>query len=229
MKDIEKEKRRRQQRRDRKRQKGDTGEIKTKNTKITDPFSKPQPNKQGVTINFSSEMMVYTGIVDRSSKFTDTSDSSVNLGDAQSSFQNMSMLDKTPTTRASNMTNHSDSFSASLRRQIPSPPGNLRGDRPSTSRDMSVGEQRNLDAELNKQKAEELIKEAERLKADIARPPGIAFMSNHTYSGCDDVFFQSIAHVDKATRDKIKRGESVDLVKLLPCNKYKTEIIRWSC
>ena len=65
-------------------------------------------------------------------------------------------------------------------------------------------------------KADELTKEAERLKADINRPPGIALFSHHTYSGCDDAFFQSIAHVDKATRDKIRRGESVDLAKLLP-------------
>ena len=41
-------------------------------------------------------------------------------------------------------------------------------------------------------------------------------LSDHTYSGCDVAFCQSIAQVDKPVRDKIKRGESVDLVKLLP-------------
>ena len=75
-------------------------------------------------------------------------------------------------------------------------------------------------------KADELIKQAERLKSDISRPPGkypAHYLSNLTYSGCDDAFFQSIADVDKATRDKIGREEAVDLVKLPPRNKYKTE------
>ena len=72
-------------------------------------------------------------------------------------------------------------------------------------------------------KAEELIKHAEHLKAYIIRPPGKAHLSHHTYSGCDDSFFQSLSHVDKTTREKIKRGESVDLAKLLPRNKYKQD------
>ena len=72
---------------------------------------------------------------------------------------------------------------------------------------------------------EELIHEAERLKADIARPPGklIAPMSSTTYSGCDGAFFQSISHVDKQWREKIMGGESVDLLKLLPRSKVKKE------
>ena len=70
---------------------------------------------------------------------------------------------------------------------------------------------------------DEMIRDAERLKATIVRPPGMAFQSNVTHSGCDDSFFQSVCHVDKQTREKIKRGESVDLVKLLPRNKYLSE------
>ena len=66
-----------------------------------------------------------------------------------------------------------------------------------------------------------MLRDAERLKADIIRPPGIAHMSNVTYCDCDDAFFQSISHVDKQLRDKfLKKGEFVDLVKILPRNKY---------
>ena len=123
-----------------------------------------------------------------------------------------------------------DLFVGSSSKQIPTPPGYRQDQRGQTGQagpsrgSQSRVDRQALEDELNTIHVNELIKEAERLKADIIRPPGNINiqLSNHTYSGCDNAFFQSIVHVDKATRDKIKRGESVDLVKLLSRNKYKS-------
>ena len=157
----------------------------------------------------------------------DSSDTSVNL---VNNTRNLSINEHDNFKDRSNITEKKNSDRLSeIQWKISKPPGQTvydkNGNYPGTSGQNSTqqieAEQRERQAQLDHAKADEIIKEAERLKAEITRPPGIASLSVHTYSGCDDAFFQSITHVDKATRDKIKRRESVDLLKLLPHNKYQ--------
>ena len=72
--------------------------------------------------------------------------------------------------------------------------------------------------------AEKLIVEAEQFKAAIEAPAGknqVATPLLGTGQGMtDDDFFHIICHVDRKLRDKIEKGEFVDLEKLLPQGKY---------
>ena len=70
-----------------------------------------------------------------------------------------------------------------------------------------------------KQKAEKLILEAERFKATVNPPPGI-LDNAHFDQGFvrdDDEFFHITCHVDPNTIAKIRKGEFIDLERLLPC------------
>ena len=66
-----------------------------------------------------------------------------------------------------------------------------------------------------------MIKEAEHLKASFTRPSGKSRADLMYVHECDDAYFHYTSHVDKQTREKIKRGEFVELEKLLPKYKFK--------
>ena len=64
----------------------------------------------------------------------------------------------------------------------------------------------------------ELVKSAERSKAEIFKPPGKDQNKLSVYEQ-DDEFFHYTAHIDEATIAKIEMGKFVDLAKLLPKEK----------
>ena len=161
-------------------------------------------------------------IVDRSSEFSYSSEGSLNL--SKKGISKLRLSDEADTDKIDSIISEGRHAASSEIRRTPQPPRLANGYRPGTSGEQAQrSDPKVLDKEFNKACAEELILKAERLKANINRPPGNIFAqgSNVLYSGCDDAFFQSIAHIDKSIRNKFTKGEAVDLVKLLPRNKYK--------
>ena len=70
--------------------------------------------------------------------------------------------------------------------------------------------------------ASKLILEAEQFKANVEQPQGTYDTTNTSVDKVtDDDFFHLVCHVDIATRNKIEKGEFVDLEKLLPHDKLK--------
>ena len=80
-----------------------------------------------------------------------------------------------------------------------------------------------------KERAEQLIKEAEQLKASIIRPSGKSKRMSYRDESfnrfkvfqCDKAYFHNTSHIDKATKDKIKKAEFVELEKLLPKERFR--------
>ena len=73
--------------------------------------------------------------------------------------------------------------------------------------------------QIAKEKADKLIRDAEHLKASVTRPSGKKdLLYVHQ---CDDAFFHYTAHVDKVLKEKIKKGEFMELEKLLPKQKFE--------
>ena len=72
-----------------------------------------------------------------------------------------------------------------------------------------------IEIQNNKEKdaVEKMIVDAECGKAQILKPPGNIDLST---AEIDDKFFHSSSHIDKKLKEKIERGEFVDLEKLLP-------------
>ena len=67
---------------------------------------------------------------------------------------------------------------------------------------------------------DELIKAAEKGKAEVFRPPGKDnFNHQMTTAEIYDTLFHTTSHVDKALREKIEKGQFIDLAKLLPKEK----------
>ena len=70
-------------------------------------------------------------------------------------------------------------------------------------------------------RADKVVVDAERFKAGILPPPGQSNLykefAGHNLS--DDDFFHLTCHIDKALREKIERGEYVELERLLPKDK----------
>ena len=129
-------------------------------------------SKKLLRIKSPSENTIYRGFLDGSSDCNDSSDSSVNINNL----------------RLSDDSYDSGNFAGEDRIRIPPPPPSrnharvLRDNRPGTSGEIPSKERRSLEQQLNQAKAEELIREAERLKADIACLSSklIAHMSNMT-------------------------------------------------
>ena len=82
--------------------------------------------------------------------------------------------------------------------------------------------QHQLELEAAKNNADELICQAEKSKADILKPAGeINKIDKVEKPGMmDDEFFLQTSHVKPALVEKIEKGEFVDLVELLPREKY---------
>ena len=66
-----------------------------------------------------------------------------------------------------------------------------------------------------KKNVENLVREAERGRAEVYRPPG-EYRSQYEL---DDAFFHEVSHLDQALIAKIEKGDYVDLHKLLPKEK----------
>ena len=66
-------------------------------------------------------------------------------------------------------------------------------------------------------RADRTVLEAERFKVAMAPPPGNVPEFENSLS--DDNFFHLTCHIDKNLREKIERGEYVELEKLLPKDK----------
>ena len=123
------------------------------------------------------------------------------------------------------------------RRRLKTPPTNNQKKR---KRSDITSDEEEAEHEFSKKRAREradqLMKKAEKLKASIVRPNGKLHSSNScTNLGnvsshhCDryrvyqwnEEYFQYTAHIDRNTEDKIKRGEFVELQKLLPRDKFR--------
>ena len=88
---------------------------------------------------------------------------------------------------------------------------------PSTSNAKSQGVNKLQEARDHAQK---IILEAERYRANVEQPTGLPFsVTNQNNSISDDEFFHLTCHVDLALRDKIQKGDFVELEKLLPKDK----------
>ena len=73
--------------------------------------------------------------------------------------------------------------------------------------------------------ADKYVVDAELFKASIEPPTGEKIQStfNGGHISTDDEFFHLTCHIDSALRDKIKKGQYVDLDKLLPGDRFKRE------
>ena len=97
---------------------------------------------------------------------------------------------------------------------------------PGTSKQLTTFEE---EMAMARRKADEMIRVAELNKAKIMKAPGKMLVNpelgfEHTnHLLCDESFFHYAAHVDKGLRDKIKKGEFIELEKLLQKNKCKGE------
>ena len=79
-----------------------------------------------------------------------------------------------------------------------------------------------LDRELTQpcKKAHNIIHDVELAKAKILQLPGKDSDFKHTkHLLCDESYFHYAAHVDRSIRNKIKKGQYVDLEKLLLKNR----------
>ena len=88
---------------------------------------------------------------------------------------------------------------------------------------MALQNERQKAAREAKQEADDMMKEAEWSKAKIYKPPGessniVTSDSSNEVFGDDDTFIIN-EHVDPAVVAKIKKGEYIDLAKLLPMEK----------
>ena len=83
-----------------------------------------------------------------------------------------------------------------------------------TSRDME-----DSNVELAKRKASKIILDAERFKASVNEPPG-TYSQEQSHSNVelvnDDNFLHVTCHIEPNLRDKIARGEFIELERLLP-------------
>ena len=83
--------------------------------------------------------------------------------------------------------------------------------------------QEDSNIQIAKEKANRIILEAERFKASVSTLPGTSNNSAHSnssipsYDGAeDDMFFHVTCHLDPMLRERISRGEFVELDRLLP-------------
>ena len=74
--------------------------------------------------------------------------------------------------------------------------------------------QQDLAAEARK-RGNEAITEAEKFKASVAPLPGMNNMQYFSTEAMDDEFFHITSHIDNSLKEKIEKGEFVDLEKLL--------------
>ena len=76
--------------------------------------------------------------------------------------------------------------------------------------------------------ADKLITDAELFRVNIEQPKGeqIHFDREKLFGHSDDDFFHLICYVDSSLVEKIKKGQYVELEKLLPGDKYKKENTR---
>ena len=58
--------------------------------------------------------------------------------------------------------------------------------------------------------------QAERFNANVSAPKGMVPLINHDIETNDDDFFHITCHVDPSLKEKIERGEFVELERLLP-------------
>ena len=90
----------------------------------------------------------------------------------------------------------------------PQPQPQIEEPKPGTSQESGDSEKDRLDAA--KERANQMILEAERYRASIEKPQG------KQPEISDDDFFHLTCHVDNTIRSKIEKGEFVELEKLLP-------------
>ena len=82
-----------------------------------------------------------------------------------------------------------------------------------------IEKQCQLELQAAKSDAGELIRQAEKSKVDILKPAGEIDKIDKP-GMMDDEFFLQTSHVKPALVEKIEKGEFVDLVELLPHEKY---------
>ena len=92
--------------------------------------------------------------------------------------------------------------------------------------DQAAGSHEDLVETAAKQRASQLILDAERYKASINTPPGMLLNDTPEQIGMkdccvldDDEFFHVSCHIDESLRVKIEGGQFVDLERLLPKNR----------
>ena len=101
---------------------------------------------------------------------------------------------------------------------------------PSTSHDQYDGQQTEYDY---RSAANQAVIQAEKFKADVATPKGMELILNKfkdereikRFLDNDDDFFHVTCHIDPMLKSKIQAGEFVDLEKLLPRNRYQSQVI----
>ena len=104
---------------------------------------KTEVNK-AVTISSPSQTTIYTGIVDRSTEYSDSSDTSINMCSNQKELQNLTLSDSNKDKELFEHNNSQrDLFLDGRRRQIPTPPG-YADVRPGPLRETTMGERHAL-------------------------------------------------------------------------------------
>ena len=78
--------------------------------------------------------------------------------------------------------------------------------------------------EREEEKIQKMVKDAEQSKPKMVRPTG---MDDVIYTR-DDQFFHYTAHIDKSLREKIKKGEFVDLFGSLVRNSLVKDFLSFS-
>ena len=92
---------------------------------------------------------------------------------------------------------------------------------------------KNLASDFDWAKADKIIKQNERLKADITRPPGngvdniLARFSHHAYSGYDDAFFSQLPTLTRPLGTKLRKGRQFIYQKYCLETSTRMMSIRW--
>ena len=123
-----------------------------------------------VSIRSPSENTVYTRMVDKSSDYTDSSNMSLNLSNTRANFDDL-RINEDENRHVNDIDTLLSESRSEIRQRIP-PSAGMRGDCTfpgvaESSRGNDEVERRENQDHLDRIKADELIKEAERLKAEI--------------------------------------------------------------